>query len=85
MVLKAFAVHDQKSKAFNTPFFKHTHGEAERDFKSAVNDNSQQNNNLHKYPEDFDLYHVGEYDDQTGLFTPVKTPQIVIKAVAVKQ
>ena len=75
MVLKAFAIHDQKSKASHTPFFKHTNGEAERDFKTAVNDTTA-SNNLAKYPEDFDLYHVGEYDDQTGIFTALQTPRV---------
>lgn len=84
MILKAFAIHDQKSKAFHTPFFKHTHGEAERDFKTAVNDTSS-SSMLSKYPEDFDLYHVGEYDDQTGLFTALPTPAVVTKAVTLKQ
>ena len=83
MVLKAFSVYDDKAKTFNTPFYKHTHGEAERDFKTAVNE-VREGNNLNKYPEDYDLFFIGEYDDQTGKFEALSTPQHVCKAVMVK-
>ena len=82
MVLKAFAIHDTKSKAYQMPFFKHTIGEAERDLKTAVN--SQTENNLSKYPEDFDLFYIGDYDDQEGKFIPLPTPQHVVKALSLK-
>lgn len=78
MVLKAFSIRDQKGEIFHTPFFKHTIGEAERDFSSLVRDDKSQ---VSKFPEDFDLYHVGSYDDQTGVFQALDTPHHVTKAV----
>lgn len=78
MQLKIFSIRDSKSEVFNTPFYKKTHGEAERDFRSVVND---EKSTLNKYPEDFDLYYIGEYDDNKGLITPLDTPQHVVKAV----
>ncbi|AZL82695.1 nonstructural protein [Apis mellifera associated microvirus 24] len=78
MNYKLFSVRDAKSEIFHPPWFKLTHGEAERDFRSAVND---EKTNLNKYPEDYDLYYVGEYDDNSGRFSPLDTPQHVIKAV----
>jgi hypothetical protein len=80
MVLNAFSIRDSKAEAFNTPFFQKTKGEAIRSFESAVNDGKTQ---LNQYPEDFDLYHVGEWDDATGKIKPLDTPNHVIKAIEV--
>lgn len=80
MELKAFSVRDQKGEVFNTPFFKKTHGEAERDFTTLCKD---QNSMVSKFPDDFDLYFLGSYDDQTGVFKPLPTPQHIVKAVQV--
>lgn len=73
-----YSIRDQKAECFNTPFFKTTHGEAERDFRVAVND---ENTSLNQFPDDFDLYFVGTYDTNTGRLTSLDTPQHVIKAV----
>lgn len=78
MILKMFSIRDAKAEVFNTPFFQSTHGEAERSFRTAVMDEKTQ---LSKYPEDFDLYYLGEYDNNTGQFTPLDTPQHVLKAI----
>ena len=81
MQLKAFALRDQKAEVFGTPFFLKTHGEAERTFRELVaNDQTMPG----KYPEDYDLYYLGEYNDQKGLISPVDTPQHLIKGVSVK-
>lgn len=79
MTLKIFSIRDQKGDVFNTPFFKKTIGEAERDFRTLVNDGKSM---VNQYPDDFDLYWVGEYDDSTGTLKPLDTPQHVIKAVS---
>lgn len=76
--MKAYSIRDQKGEIFNLPFFKITHGQAERDFESLVNDGKS---SVNAYPEDYDLYHVGEYDDQKGIFVPLETPIHMIKAV----
>lgn len=73
-----YSIRDGKAEIFNTPFFKLTHGEAERDFRTAVNDDKT---TLSRYPEDFDLYYLGEYDDNKGLTKPLESPQHIIKAV----
>lgn len=80
MILKAFSVRDAKAEVFHTPFYKKTHGEAERDFTTLVRDDKSQ---LRQFPEDYDLYYLGEYDDQTGKFEGLDTPQHIVKAVQV--
>jgi len=80
MELKAYSVRDQKGEIFHPPFYKKTHGEAERDFMELCRDEKSM---THKYPEDYDLYFIGTYDDHTGKFVPVDTPQHIIKGVQV--
>jgi hypothetical protein len=82
MKLKAFSIRDQKAEIFNTPYFNKTMGEAERNFAQAVNDSKTM---LNKYPEDFDLYYLGEYDDQKGTVAWEETPKHIAKAVSFVQ
>lgn len=81
MVLKIYSVRDSKAQLFGAPWYKNTHGEAERDFSRLVND---KNSTVSQFPEDFDLYYLGEYDDNTGKFMSLDTPQHVVKAIQVK-
>lgn len=78
MQLKMYTVRDAKAEVYNAPFYKRSHGEAERDFAMAIRD---EKNPSAKYPEDFDLFFVGEYDDQTGVVKPLATPQHIAKAI----
>lgn len=82
MTLKIFAIRDSKGSVYNQPWFSRSHGEAERNFQNLVTD---QNSMIHKFPEDFDLYHLGEYDDQTGFIKSLDTPQHLTKAVTIRQ
>jgi hypothetical protein len=78
MVLKIYSIRDTKGEVFHAPYFKTTHGEAERSFRQAANDDKT---TISQFPEDFDLYYLGEYDDNTGKFKNLDTPQHVIKAI----
>lgn len=80
MELKAFSIRDAKAESFNHPYFAKTHGEAERNFRELANDSQSM---VCKYPDDYDLYYVGDYDTDSGKFKPTDTPQHIIKAVQV--
>lgn len=82
MMLKAYSIRDAKAEIYNDPFYRKTHGEAERDFSQLVNDPKSK---IHEFPEDYDLYFVGEWNDNTGSFIPLDTPQHVQKAMHVKK
>lgn len=71
MILKTFAVYDAKLEAYLQPFFMQTTGAALRAWDAVVNDPSTQ---FFKNPEDFTLFEIGEYDDQSGTLQahPVK-------------
>jgi len=80
MELKCYSIRDSKAEIFNPPFYKKTHGEAERDFATLCRDPKSLAN---QYPEDFDLYYCGDYDDITGKLRPLDTPQHIAKAISV--
>lgn len=80
MELKMFSIRDAKGEIYNPPFYQKTHGEAERNFRELVKDAQSM---ISKYPEDYDLYFLGTYDDQTGTVKS-DVPKHVIKAVDLK-
>lgn len=82
MLHKLFAIRDSKTEFFGPPWAKSTHGEAERDFTTLVNDPQSQ---IFNYPQDYDLYLLGEYDSNTGKITPEDTPKHCLKAVQIKK
>lgn len=64
MRLFAFSVLDKKAEYFSTPFFTRSLGEAIRGFgDEARNPESQ----LFKHPNDFELFHVGYFSQETGV------------------
>lgn len=77
MQLKIYSIRDSKGLIYNTPFYQRTHGEAERNFSTVANDTKS---TIAQYPEDYDLYYLGDYDDQTGKITSLDTPQHIQKA-----
>lgn len=78
MEMKVFTIRDTKAGMYNTPFYAHTHGEAERSFRELAMDEKSL---VSKYPEDYDLYYVGTFNSVTGKSTLEDAPQHVIKAV----
>jgi hypothetical protein len=81
MQQRMYSIRDAKGEIFHAPFYKKTHGEAERDFTSLVND---QQSMPGKFPDDFDLYFVGTWDDTSGKVQTLDTPQHILKAVNVQ-
>lgn len=72
MILKVYSIYDSKAEAYVRPFFAPTKGLALRSVLAALQD---PNHDLSKYPADYTLFELGEWDDQTGLFTPHNTKQ----------
>lgn len=71
MLIKVFAVYDSKAEAYMQPFFMQSRGAAIRAFDSTVNNPETQ---FYKYPTDFTLFEIGEYDELHGKLIPSKTP-----------
>lgn len=71
MNLKVFSVYDSKTEAYMTPFFMRSKGEAIRGFADVVNDGQS---TMCKYPHDYTLFEIGEWDDTTARLEPHATP-----------
>lgn len=76
--MKCFSIKDVKAEGFNTPFFQSTFGLAERAFRDACED---EKSHLNKHKEDFSLYYLGEFNQESGLFIPEPQPKHVCDAL----
>ncbi|WNK13720.1 MAG: nonstructural protein [Microvirus sp.] len=63
-----FTVYDTKSAIFANPFVSQNKMTALRDFQQAANDPQSQISN---YPEDFILFEIGTFDENTGSISPM--------------
>lgn len=63
MINKVYAILDTKAGFFGTPFFAVNDSVASRQFVTLGNDI---NSMVNKYPDDYQLYSLGEYDDNSG-------------------
>lgn len=77
MKLKVVCVRDRAADVYGQPNFVLSIGSAIRSFADEVN-NPRENNAFNKHPEDFDLYELGEFDDETGLFQCGTPRQIAV-------
>lgn len=73
--INVFSVRDRIADVFGRPFFVPTVGQAIRSFGDALN--STDDNEMVKHPDDFDLFHLGEFDDETGIFECLTAPKQV--------
>lgn len=82
MIYKVFSVKDLKAAAFAPPFFLHREEVALRTFRDAVADPSHP---MHAHPEDYELYVVGTFDDETGILSAVDTPVFLVRGMNQEQ
>ncbi|AXH78084.1 MAG: nonstructural protein [Microviridae sp.] len=72
------SVRDAAAEVFNRPFFVPHRNVALRDFTDEVN-REDPSNQLNKHPGDFDLYLLGEFDDNTGLMHLEPVPSVLVR------
>jgi len=70
--MEIFTVYDSKAEAYLQPFFLKTKALALREITDAANNPEHQ---FGKYPEDYVLFHLGQYDEDKGMFTQDEAPQ----------
>lgn len=75
------SVLDAKAQYYARPFTARTDGEAIRIFSDAVNDNQTA---FFHHPEDYQLYRVGTFDDDTGIVVGLP-PHLLIAGHAVER
>lgn len=74
MKIQIVAVLDRAADAFGRPLFVNAIGQAIRSFQDEIN-RPAPDNTMNSHPEDYDLYHLGEYDDNTGRITSLDEPK----------
>lgn len=75
--MKIFSVHDCKAEAYLPPIFMKTKAEAIRAFQTTVESPDSQ---FHKYPADFTLVELGEFDETTAAISALNIPLILANA-----
>lgn len=71
------AVRDSAALAFGTPVFVAALGQALRSFGDEINRKPAEGD-LAKHPDDFELWHVADYDTETASFSPAEGGQRVL-------
>lgn len=84
MKLKVMAVYDSASETFARPWFAQSTGFAVRAFSDEVN-RADRDNPLCNHFGDFDLFELGEWVDDTGQFTCLDRPKLVVTGQMVKR
>lgn len=81
MVRQVYSIQDVKVSVFHPPMVLKNKAEARRLMADVVADSQTP---MHKYPEDFRLMHIGEFDDNSGLLSPLATPEFIADAIEFK-
>lgn len=75
------SVFDVKAGIFSNPFYSPNLLVAKRDFSRGCTDPSS---GLFCHPEDYSLFHLANFDDESGVFKSVTPPEFVASAASFK-
>lgn len=73
MIYQVVSVHDRAAAAFGRPIFVASLGQAIRSFQDELNRNAP-DNQMHHHPDDFDMFHLGTFNEENGTFTNLDEP-----------
>lgn len=79
------AVRDQKAQNFTAPAMQFTREVALRTWANEINSPEQARTPAAQNPEDFTLWHIADYDADTGIITPITPPQQIAVASDLKR
>jgi len=74
MILRMYSVYDIKSKIYHPPQFCHNAGHATRMFKQQF---SKTGSVMHDFPNDFQIFECGAYDDSTCQVEALQNPTLI--------
>lgn len=78
------AVRDKAMEAYMRPFFVPARGMAVRSFADEVQ-RAAQDNPIYMHPGDYDLYDLGSFDEETGLFVSLERPVMLARGLDYKK
>ena len=73
MIKRIYSIRDTKAEAFLKPFYLPNDNTAIR----AVSDAIEQDQEFQKHKEDYILFQIGYFDDNTGEITSTETPNLI--------
>ncbi len=74
--MNIYAIYDSKIESYGTPVFIPNDRVAQRSVEDLVREGTH---DAVKYPEDFSLFRLGRYCDQSGTIEPLDSPVLVAK------
>jgi len=81
MIRQIYSVRDAQAAIYGPPVLALTDGEAIRSFQTAANNPQSA---IGQHPADYDLFHLGTFDDETGKYQSLEAPKRLIKALDLK-
>lgn len=76
--MNVYGIYDMAAGAYLAPFYQPNDATAIRVFRGSVNDGQSM---FWQSPQDFTLHGLGEFDEESGLFTQDKGPRPIISAM----
>lgn len=77
MLFEVVSIRDSKVTAYSQPMFFVTKGAAIRAFHDEA---KRPDSQVHAHPEDFALFHIAVFDDNTGSIVSLVQPEQIAKA-----
>lgn len=77
--MKIFVIYDRRAEQWNTPFMSRTRGTALRELAMSVK-NAPEDNIMKQYPDDFEVYELGDFNEFEGILSAV--PRVAIGTLA---
>lgn len=84
MLLQLISIRDSAIDAYDAPRAVVSVGGAVRSFGDEVN-RADEKNPMYKHPDDYELYHLGSYDDAAAEFDLFDKPRLVARAKDLKK
>lgn len=88
MGLKLYSLRDGKTGSYHVPWYQKTHGEAERFINTICTEDPKTLPSFYqlvsKYPQDFDMYYLGDFDESSGKIELLTAPQRLVNVANLK-
>jgi len=72
-----YSVFDIKSRIYHPPMYCHNTGHATRMFTSIF---LEPKTTINQFPDDFQVFQIGEFDDSNGKIKPLQNPELICSA-----
>jgi len=82
MTKEVYSIYDSKCEFYTQPFMVRAKGEAIRAFSDLANDDKTQ---VGQHPEDFTLFQLATFDENTGKYESLLTPKSICLANEMKK